>query len=127
MQNKLNDFAKALALATREHKLTKNMVTTLAALYACSNGKAFFSTKYVDLYLFFPVTRREQDNNMLPTGSTMRKYVWRHLKVIEEYQERSGIVYYTRYRVDKINATCFDITNLKEMVEINFLIKEVER
>lgn len=124
-ENKLNDFVKALVLVTREHKLTKSMITTLAALYACSDGKAVFSTKYVDLYLFFPVTYRERDSNMLPTEGARRKYVWRQLKAIEEYQERSGIIYYTRYRVNRMSATCFDITNLREMIEINCLTKGV--
>jgi hypothetical protein len=121
---KINNFLEDLLLVAGEQKLTKAMATTLIALYTLSKGKTRFSATYLELYPLLPVTGREKDENKLPTKETRRKHVYRNLKKVEEHQERMGIIYYMKSRPDTNKASCFDITNLKEMIERNFLIKK---
>lgn len=117
LEKELNKFLEDLLLVAIEQKLTKNMATTLIALYVLSEGKACFSATYADLYLLLPSTGREKDRYRLPNKETVRKHVYRNLKKIEEHQERIGITYYKRSRLSSNKPSFFDITNLKEIIE----------
>jgi len=107
-----SEIAQILLLSAPILKITEDMMMTLIALYAYSNGTSKFHLSYENLY---PYLVPNPESEITEDGKI--KHSYRKIKEIEDYQQTTGIIFFYRtvpkYNPNQKNASEYNITPLE--------------
>ncbi|MBL8194524.1 MAG: hypothetical protein JNM06_12090 [Blastocatellia bacterium] len=107
-----SEMAQILVLSAPILKITEDMMMTLIALYAYSNGRSTFHLSYINLY---PYLVPNPESEITEDGKV--KHSYRKIKELEDYQQTTGIIFFHRtvpkFNPNDKNASEYDITPLE--------------
>lgn len=116
-----SEIAQILLLSAPILKITEDMMMTLIALYAYSNGRSTFHLSHINLY---PYLVPNPESEITEDGKI--KHSYRKIKEIEDYQQTTGIIFFYRtvpkFNPDEQNASEYDIIPLE-----NYLFSILEQ